>query len=169
MYYSFTTSTKKELQCELICDVDCILHLHSHFEMVFALDGCVEVSVDDNCYSLQKNEMALITPYSSHSFKTVSSSRIIVIEFPTSYIREYKKLFLGKVLGSFLCLYVLRSLFWLLFLEEKRSFPFFSFYEFGENPKNKGVFGKIPKKGSVFGKTEMLGNIYGGLYEKERL
>ena len=96
MYYSFTTSTKKELQCELICDVDCILHLHSHFEMVFALDGCVEVSVDDNCYSLQKNEMALITPYSSHSFKTVSSSRIIVIEFPTSYIREYKKLFLGK-------------------------------------------------------------------------
>ena len=68
----------------------------AHFEMVFALDGCVEVSVDDNCYSLQKNEMALITPYSSHSFKTVSSSRIIVIEFPTSYIREYKKLFLGK-------------------------------------------------------------------------
>ena len=80
-----------------------------------------------------------------------------------------KKLFLGKVLGSFLCLYVLRSLFWLLFLEEKRSFPFLSFYEFGENPKNKGVFGKIPKKGSVFGKTEMLWNIYGGLYEKERL
>ena len=55
------------------------------------------------------------------------------------------------------------------FSGKKRSFPFFSFYEFGGNPKNKGVFGKIPKKGSVFGKTEMLGNIYGGLYEKERL
>ena len=96
MYYAFSTSTKKELQCELISDVSCISHLHSHFEIVFALDGCVEISIDDNAFSLQKDEMVLVTPYSSHSFKTTTSSKILVVEFPTSYIREYKKLFFGK-------------------------------------------------------------------------
>jgi len=80
-----------------------------------------------------------------------------------------KKLFLGESFERNCVLNVLINLYWLLFLEEKSSFLFLSFYDFGNFPKNKCVFGRIPKKRGIFGKTGLLGNINGGLYEKERL
>lgn len=96
MYYAFFTSTGREFQCEYIEDVFCISHVHGYFEIIFVLEGEINIMTDKNELTADSGKMAMIMPYEVHGFKTPKHSRILVMEFPTEYIIEYKKMFEGR-------------------------------------------------------------------------
>ena len=100
MYYAFSTATEKEFQCEYMTDVFCITHVHGYFELIFVMDGEINIQTENADISVKAGNMAIMMPYEIHGFKTLDSSKMLVMEFPVEYIAEYKKLFEGKTFKS---------------------------------------------------------------------
>lgn len=96
MYYAFSTSTEQEFQCEYMTDVFCITHVHGYFELIFVVEGEINIQTENADISVNSGNMAIMMPYEVHGFKTLNSSKILVMEFPVEYIAEYRKLFDGR-------------------------------------------------------------------------
>ncbi len=100
MYYAFSTFTENEFQCEYMTDVFCITHVHGYFELIFVVGGEISIQTENQDLSVSAGNMAIMLPYEVHGFKTLESSKMLVMEFPIEYISEYKKLFEGKTFKS---------------------------------------------------------------------
>ena len=92
-YYSFCTSTGQEFQCEYMRDVFCITHVHEYFELIFVTEGEISIQTDNADINVSAGNMAIMMPYEVHGFKTINTSKMLVMEFPVEYIPEYKKVF----------------------------------------------------------------------------
>ena len=90
------TSNFDSYYCKRNIDVFCIPHIHSKLELVFVLDGYLNLTSDKKVIELKKNDMAIIMPYEIHGFETDKNSDMLVMNFPTSYIAEYIQIFKGK-------------------------------------------------------------------------
>ncbi len=77
-------------------NVFCIPHIHHHAELFFVLEGKVQMTLDTESYILQKNHMAVVMPYQIHDYSSLGNSRIIVVEFPSDYLSEYRQQLEGK-------------------------------------------------------------------------
>ncbi len=95
-YYAFSTSTQREFQCEYMIDVFCIIHVHGYFELIFVIDGEIDIQTENADITLRAGDMTIIMPYEAHGLKTLTKSKILVMEFPIEYVSEYKKVFEGK-------------------------------------------------------------------------
>ena len=95
-YYAFSTATEKEFQCEYMADVFCITHVHGYFELIFVTEGEISIQNENADINVSSGNMAIMMPYEVHGFKTLNTSKMLVMEFPIEYIPEYKKIFEGK-------------------------------------------------------------------------
>ena len=58
-------------------------HVHRHFELLYCLDGCYELTVDGQSCTLPKGGAALIHPMEPHRTRTLQSgeNRYLVLKF----------------------------------------------------------------------------------------
>lgn len=65
-------------------------HFHENFELVYALEGSVDLTVGGSDVTLHKGELLLISPNTVHSF-SVKDAEIWVGVFSEDYIRSFAK------------------------------------------------------------------------------
>ncbi len=70
-------------------------HLHHSFEFIVVLAGEMQISIDNNLYSLKKGESVLIFPHQLHSLSSHNSEHMLCIFSP-----ELVKAYASKVLNK---------------------------------------------------------------------
>ncbi|MBP1048472.1 helix-turn-helix transcriptional regulator [Enterococcus sp. BWM-S5] len=63
-------------------------HWHSSLELLFCLDGLLEIRYPQSTYQVRKNELFLINSNIIHSTKTPEPSQVFVIQLPLSFIKK---------------------------------------------------------------------------------
>lgn len=63
-------------------------HLHQSFEFITVLDGEMQITVDNNRYSLKKGESVLIFPHQLHSLSSIKSKHMLCI-FSPELVKAY--------------------------------------------------------------------------------
>ena len=89
----FYEDKQDEFRCTLIQDITFPAHLHSAVELIYLLEGSLEVTVQNQTKRIRKDEAALIFPDMVHSYLTRDACRGILCIFSPSYAREYYHLF----------------------------------------------------------------------------
>lgn len=73
-----------------------IPHLHRDFEVVYPLEGEIQIKVENTVSSLRKGEIALILPNQIHSFETPTHSRVLVLVFSADFVPQFASLVQDK-------------------------------------------------------------------------
>jgi AraC-like DNA-binding protein len=67
-------------------------HLHRGFELLFLVDGEMEVIIRQKSYQLKTGQFLLILPYEIHSFSTKSHSRANICIFSPDYVPTFQRM-----------------------------------------------------------------------------
>lgn len=84
-------------------DISYNLHFHSSYELIYAIEGFCNISVDGNFYTLKQGDLFLISPYTIHSFEISPENKIWVGVFSEDFISDFAKLNTYKKYGCFRC------------------------------------------------------------------
>lgn len=63
-------------------------HWHSSVELLFCLDGLLEIRYPQSIHEVKKNQLFLINSNIIHSTKTPEPSHVFVIQFPLGFIKK---------------------------------------------------------------------------------
>lgn len=63
-------------------------HWHSSMELLFCVEGLLEIRYPQSVYQVKKNQLFLINSNIIHSTKTPVPSQVFVIQLPLSFIRQ---------------------------------------------------------------------------------
>ncbi len=77
-------------------NINCPLHYHYTFEVVFVISGTFTVKKDYKTYILSKNDAIIIMPLEFHEFVTDTQSEISVFELSPNLISNFNQLFTNK-------------------------------------------------------------------------
>lgn len=78
-------------------------HFHSSYELIYAIDGFCNISVDGTFYTLEEGELFLISPYTIHSFDIVPGNKTWIGVFSEDFISDFAKINRYKKYGRFRC------------------------------------------------------------------
>ena len=68
----------------------CSAHIHSDLEILFLIEGEIEITTQTEVFSLTSGEMAVFNPYQVHSYKSLADVPIIlVIQINPTFCRPY--------------------------------------------------------------------------------
>ena len=66
-------------------------HFHGNFELIYAISGKMNVTVNNNSYELSAGELLLISPYNIHSLEIFDGSKIWVGVFSDDFVSSFAK------------------------------------------------------------------------------
>ena len=89
----FYQNKQDEFQCSLTRDITFPAHLHSAVELIYILEGSLEVMVQSQTKKIRKNEAALIFPDMVHSYLCTDFCRSILCIFSPACAKEYYHMF----------------------------------------------------------------------------
>lgn len=64
-------------------------HWHNGLELIYLLDGSLEVSIEDKNLDLKKDDCIVINPRIIHSTKCVQGNSAILLQLPDSFLKKY--------------------------------------------------------------------------------
>ncbi|MEC1525959.1 AraC family transcriptional regulator [Neobacillus niacini] len=67
-------------------------HLHRCFELIFIVEGEMEVTISERCFQLEAGQFLLILPYEIHSILTKTQSRARLCLFSPDYVPTFQKM-----------------------------------------------------------------------------
>lgn len=82
----FFEKREEEIFCKYKDSIDFPLHIHRHMEMLYVINGTVNVQVGTQNYVLHEGEMAVIFPGKMHSYRTIRKGCVLLIIAPSSFI-----------------------------------------------------------------------------------
>ncbi len=65
------------------------LHLHNSFELLFCLEGSIEVEIESQKFNLQSGEVLLINPLNIHAYKTNKYNKTYLCIFSNQYVSDF--------------------------------------------------------------------------------
>ncbi len=71
-------------------------HFHKNYELIYVLEGMVELTLNDRVFSLEADTFALILPNAFHAYGTPEHSRVWIGVFSGDFVGEFAKLTEGK-------------------------------------------------------------------------
>lgn len=81
--------------CREIYDPTYVLHVHSHIEFVFVLEGTLQATIESKPYTFHAGQIAVAMPFEPHAY--TGQARLFVLACPPDYLTEYRQLLTGKV------------------------------------------------------------------------
>ena len=69
----------------VVGDLTFLLHLHRQAELIYVLDGCIEMTVDAHTQLLHAGELGCAFPNCAHSYLTRAHSRVVMVIFDAPY------------------------------------------------------------------------------------
>lgn len=76
-------------------------HFHSNIEMVYVLEGEINITINGHTKCLKKDEASIALSYDIHSYNTEQSSEIYVVIIPLDYISSFVSISKGKSPSSY--------------------------------------------------------------------
>lgn len=64
-------------------------HLHQNTEIVYVIDGCIDVTVEGRVERAYKNDIIVIAPFRVHSFHTEEYSSVWISVFSNDFISDF--------------------------------------------------------------------------------
>lgn len=92
----FYEDLKRQFQCHIAEGLTFPAHLHSEVEILFVMDGSLEVTVQGQTREIGKNETVLIFPNMIHSYQSAGYCRAVLCIFAPGYAKEYYHLFRSR-------------------------------------------------------------------------
>ena len=85
--------------------IDWMHHFHKNFEFVYVIDGEFTASVDEDIFTVHKNEFLIIKPNSVHHFESPKYSKVWVSVFSKDFISDFADVIKGKKsdINTFCC------------------------------------------------------------------
>lgn len=88
-----TENSSKPYNCDVTYydDFSYIAHLHKDLELVYVVEGAVDMTVENRSSRLTSGDFALILPSQIHRYETAVHSKAIVAVFAEDYVPEFQK------------------------------------------------------------------------------
>lgn len=86
IYQVHNSSNRYKLERSFYTNYAFPLHMHSDIELVFLMEGHLDVMVDGKWYALHENELLFVSPNQLHSFFTSETSRCCIFVFSQDLI-----------------------------------------------------------------------------------
>lgn len=64
-------------------------HWHSGLELIYLLEGSLEVSIDNKNLELKKNDCIVINPKIIHSTKCIQGNSALLLQLPDTFLKKY--------------------------------------------------------------------------------
>lgn len=78
-------------------------HFHRNFEVIFLLEGQVDITINGELHHLHPGDLALIAPWEIHSFTVDEKSRLWVGVFSKDFISKFAHKEEGRQFAPFRC------------------------------------------------------------------
>ena len=72
------------------------VHFHKNYELIYVLDGTVELTRNGKVFPVEKGRFAMILPNELHGYRTPVASRAWVGVFSRDFVEEFARLTKGK-------------------------------------------------------------------------
>ncbi|MDF2538547.1 MAG: DNA-binding protein AraC-type [Herbinix sp.] len=89
----YDNSKKNELYCSYVEGLTFPPHFHEQVELLYVIDGEIEITINGVTEKLISNETAVIFPHKIHDFNTPIGSKVHLIIFPTSLLNDFYSVF----------------------------------------------------------------------------
>ena len=97
LYQDLNSFVPYNCQIDIYEDFYYVQHFHRDYELIYVIDGSVEITVEDKTFTLNCGEYALILQDQIHGFETPVTSRVWVCVFSSDYVKEFHKLIGEKI------------------------------------------------------------------------
>ncbi len=67
---------------------ECTAHIHIYYEIIYVIDGVIDVFINMEKKELKKDEMLLILPHQIHAYHTIDNSKIFICVFSDDVLSE---------------------------------------------------------------------------------
>lgn len=71
-------------------------HFHRNYELIYVLDGCVELTLNDKVFPVEAGTFAMVLPNAFHAYRTPGHSRVWIGVFSGDFVGEFAKQTEGK-------------------------------------------------------------------------
>lgn len=71
-------------------------HFHKNYELVYVMDGTMDIQVDGQRDVMRKGQFLLVLPNSIHSYRSSEHSRIWICVFSEDFVADFAKIIHGK-------------------------------------------------------------------------
>lgn len=78
-------------------------HFHDSYELIYVIDGEIDVSLNGNLLTLAKHELLLLSPNAVHSFAVKQGTRMWVGVFSSDHIAAFDKKYSSVQFSKFSC------------------------------------------------------------------
>ncbi len=78
----------------------CEPHFHSNIELVYVIDGIINININGHIMTLTKGCISIANSYDIHSYTNVENSEIIVLIIPVELVNSYTAMFRSKVFST---------------------------------------------------------------------
>jgi AraC-like DNA-binding protein len=97
-----------EAKEELVTDIyifqsiknECLAHFHQHLELVFCIEGEINININGEHYLLKKDEFCLSMSYDIHTYQTPKFSDTITLIIPTYLVPSLMAIAKNKALSN---------------------------------------------------------------------
>ena len=90
-------SNKSEYYQAWICnDLNCNSHLHTSLELVYVIEGELDIFIDSEKFIMKKGDYALVLPNQAHYYCTENYSRVYTLIFSPDIVNTFSKVALNK-------------------------------------------------------------------------
>lgn len=118
-------------------------HWHNHMEIIYILDGCLEVEINNSMYLVEKGQLIVISPRDIHSTAHKQANTSILLQIPYEFLADN----INDVHNlHFQCNPYMKSSGNILFMEELKGL----LKSFAEIYKNKPFGYKLKINGLIF-------------------
>jgi AraC-like DNA-binding protein len=105
MYHQFDNSKKNFHYNAYVYgdDVSYNSHFHDSYELIYVIEGALDVAINGSSMELCEHEILLLSPNAVHSFVIKESSKVWVGVFSSDHIEAFFKKYRSVQFGKFSC------------------------------------------------------------------
>lgn len=89
----YDDSKQEQIYCSYVEELTFSPHFHEQVEMLYVIDGEIEVSVNGEDRILRKQEFVIVFPQKIHFYQTKKNANVYLIIFSINLLNDFYKLF----------------------------------------------------------------------------
>ena len=66
-------------------------HWHNSTEIIYVLEGSINISIDTDSFTLKENEVEIINPDECHSFSSENDNKVLIFQIDPDFLKSITK------------------------------------------------------------------------------
>lgn len=89
IYQPENAATVQEIDRSIYVNYHFLPHLHSRLEIIYVIDGAIEISIDGADMEINASEYCMVLPWQIHSFRTRTYSKLLILVIPGRIVSPF--------------------------------------------------------------------------------